>query len=345
MSELAVLPPKSLGLRAGEWVVVRPAEEILSTLDANARLEGLPFQPEMLAFCGRRLRVAAVAHKTCDNIEKTGGRRMTDAVHLETARCDGSAHGGCQADCVFYWKESWLRRAEPGDEHSTVPDAAPRVPELIQLRTRAAGSEHDEVNPTWVCQVTTVVEATTLLHWWDVRQYIRDVTSGNHSVWYMVRLLTAAMYRKFVGFGRGYRLKIALYNRFQGVVGGKPFPLVTPRVPQGGKTPTEILGLQPGELVEVRSPDEIDGTITPDGKNRGMRYDMEMRKYSGERYRVQMRVDRLIDEKTGKMTVMKNPCIQLENVWCRAQCTDRRLGCPRASNTYWREIWLRRVAE
>ncbi len=77
--------------------------------------------------------------------------------------------------------------------------------------------------------------------------------------------------------------------------------------------------------------------------NRGMRYDMEMRKYSGHRYRVEMRVNRLINEKTGKMTVMKNPCIQLENVYCRAECTDRRLGCPRASNTYWREIWLKRV--
>jgi hypothetical protein len=51
----------------------------------------------------------------------------------------------------------------------------------------------------------------------------------------------------------------------------------------------------------------------------------------------------LINEKTGKMTRMKNPCIQLEDVYCRAECTDRRLGCPRASNTYWREIWLRRV--
>jgi len=36
-------------------------------------------------------------------------------------------------------------------------------------------------------------------------------------------------------------------------------------------------------------------------------------------------------------------CIQLEDVYCRAECTPRRLGCPRAMNTYWREIWLRRV--
>ena len=74
-----------------------------------------------------------------------------------------------------------------------------------------------------------------------------------------------------------------------------------------------------------------------------MRYDVEMSKYAGNRCRVQMRVDRLINEQTGKMMEMKSPCIQLENVYCRAECSRMRLGCPRALNHYWREIWLRRV--
>jgi hypothetical protein len=68
-----------------------------------------------------------------------------------------------------------------------------------------------------------------------------------------------------------------------------------------------------------------------------------MLKYCDGRFRVQARVSRLIHEKNGKMTAMKTPCIQLENVFCRAELTDQRLGCPRASSTYWREIWLKRV--
>lgn len=344
--------PRRLGLHAGDWVIVRSKEEILATLDGDGCLESLPFQPEMLEYCGRRLRVAKVAHKTCDNIKKTGGRRMRDAVHLEGSRCDGSAHGGCQADCVFFWKEVWLRRAEGADappataaDPARVSVGAPLVPrgeELVQLRTRTRDTEHSD-DPTWICQLTALYEATTLLPWWDVRQYVQDVTSGNHSAWHMVKLLVAAMYRKFVGMGRGYRLKIRFYNGFQRLTGGKPLPEVNGMIPPGARTPTEILDLQVGELVQIKSAAEIDATITPDGINRGMRYDMEMRKYSGERHRVQMRVDHLIDEKTGKMIRMKNPCIQLEDVYCRAECTDRRLGCPRASNTYWREIWLRRV--
>lgn len=331
-----------LGLRAGEWVVVRTKAEIFATLDGNARLEGLPFQPEMLAFCGQRLRVAKSAHKTCDNIRKTGGRRMRNAVHLE-ARCDGSAHGDCQADCVFFWKEAWLRRADEVSAISPSTESA-CTEEVVVARTKAPESESSE-DPIWVCQTTALYDATTLLHWWDIRQYIRDVTSGNHTLLGMISLLIFAGYRKLVNFGVGYRFLIWGYNRFQKLRGGKPYPIGDGLIPEGEATPTEILNLQPGELVEVRSQDEIRATITFNGMNRGMRYDQEMAKYCGNRYRVQMRVDRLISEQTGKMVVMKNPCIQLEDVYCRAQCTTKRIGCPRASNTYWREIWLRRVSD
>jgi len=331
-----------LGLRAGDWVVVRSREEILATLDENARLDQLPFQPEMLAFCGQRMRVAKVAHKTCDNIHKTLGRRMLDAVHLEGSRCDGSGHGGCQADCVFFWKEAWLRRDDAVPPSQDAPSPTICTEELVASRAWAPGQETAE-DPTWVCQTTALYEATTLLKWWDVRQYVRDVTSGNHTAWHMFKLLVAAGYRHLVSIGPGYRAKVALYNWFQRIAGGKPFPVVPTRIERGGRTPTEILNLEPGEWVEVRSPEEIGATLTHDGMNRGMRYDMEMLKYSGRKYRVQMRVDRLINEQTGKMMEMKNPCIQLEDVYCRAECTPGRLGCPRASNTYWREIWLRRT--
>ena len=47
----------------------RTEEEILRTLDADGRLEGVPFMPEMLRFCGREFRVRARAHKVCDTIE------------------------------------------------------------------------------------------------------------------------------------------------------------------------------------------------------------------------------------------------------------------------------------
>jgi hypothetical protein len=89
--------------------------------------------------------------------------------------------------------------------------------------------------------------------------------------------------------------------------------------------------------------EEIEHTINAQGFNRGMRFDVEMVKYCDAEYTVQSRVTKIINEKTGKMMHMSNPCILLEDVYCRAECTPGRRGCPRAVNTYWREIWLRRV--
>lgn len=330
----------SLGLHAGDWVVIRSREEILATLDERGRLQGMPFQPEMLAFCGKRMRVAKVAHKTCDTVNKTGGRKVERAVHLEGARCDGSAHGGCQADCVFFWKTDWLRA---DGTSASAPAPGPCTEAIVNARVVAPGEEGSP-DPTWVCQTTALYEATSPLKWWDARQYVKDVTSGNHTAWHMIKIMTAACYRNLVGLGVGYGILVGFYNAFQKLRGGKPFPVAVGAIPDGKPTPAENLGLKPGDWVEVKSGEEIMPTLTRKGFNRGMRYDMEMLKYSGEKYRVQMVVDKLINEQTGKMMPMKTPCIQLENVYCRAECTPMRLGCPRASNSYWREIWLKRTS-
>src|SRR2546426_1966071 len=102
--------PEILNLHTGDLVEVRSKAEILSTLDQNGRLEDLPFMPEMLRYCGQRFRVYKRAHKTCDFVTHTGIRKLSNAVHLEGLRCDGSAHGCCQAQCLIFWKEAWLRR-------------------------------------------------------------------------------------------------------------------------------------------------------------------------------------------------------------------------------------------
>ncbi len=333
----------SLGLKAGDWVTVRSKEEILATLDSRGRMDDMPFQPEMWEFCGKRLKVAKTAHKTCDTtVHNTGGRKIYDAVHLEGARCDGGLHDGCQADCVFFWKEAWLKR-EQGANPSIPSTANPCTEEQVMQARFTEDSTEDD--PTWVCQTTAIYDFSEFLPWWDIRQYFKDVASRNHSFWHIFKLILRQGYRKFIYIGPGYRLKIDLYNKWQKLTNGEPLPMIAGKIESGGKTPTEVLNLQPGDLVEVKSVDEIEETITQDGFNRGMRYDLEMNKYTGKRYRVQDRVTKLIHEKTGKMVTMKSPCIKLENVYCRAECTEKRLGCPRASNTYWREIWLKKVDE
>src|SRR5262245_10013591 len=107
----------------GEWVEVRSPAEILATLDAEGCLDHLPFMPEMLPYCARRFRVYKRADKTCDTIGPWTLRRMVNTVHLALLRCDGAAHGGCQAGCLFFWKEAWLKRAS---DASTPASDTPR---------------------------------------------------------------------------------------------------------------------------------------------------------------------------------------------------------------------------
>ena len=326
-------PPEALDLKIGELVEIRPPSEILATLDERGRLDALPFMPEMLQFAGKQFRVSKRAFKTCDQVKNSGMYRMERTVHLEGLRCDGSAHGGCQAGCLIFWKEGWLKRAgDDGQEAAAAPPATiVATLETLQRETRPPGAGPDE--EIFSCQNTAIPEAApTHIPGWDVRQYIEDVTSGNAPVRQVVRGLAIHLFNKLQWANRKFLPRLLLIN------GGRSYPQVEGRVQ--GRTPKETLDLQPGELVEVKSREEIFQTLDQSGHNRGLRFDIEMLRYCGKQARVQRRVNRLIDEKTGKMVHIKGDCIVLDGFICAA---DFHQSCPRGIEEYWREIWLKRV--
>ena len=80
---------KNEELYRGDLVEVRSPSEILVTLDESGALAGLPFMPEMVAYCGRRFTVSHRADKVCDTVKYTGSRRIPNAVLLDDLRCDG----------------------------------------------------------------------------------------------------------------------------------------------------------------------------------------------------------------------------------------------------------------
>jgi hypothetical protein len=51
-------------------------------------------------------------------------------------------------------------------------------------------------------------------------------------------------------------------------------------------------------------------------------------------------VDQCLDERTGRLLTMKNPCIILEKTVCTGAFTS---ACPREYVPFWREIWLERI--
>jgi hypothetical protein len=87
---LSVLPgpPTRLRLWPGEWVRVRSFAEISATLDGEGRLDGLPFMPEMLRYCGKRHRVFRRVEKIHHYFGPTAHhlRRLRDAVLLGERR-------------------------------------------------------------------------------------------------------------------------------------------------------------------------------------------------------------------------------------------------------------------
>jgi hypothetical protein len=333
--------------RAGDWVEVRSAEEILATLDDMGTLDNLPFMPEMLRNCGQRLQVAASAHKTCDTINKTGGRRMRDAVHLEGVRCDGSAHGGCQASCLIFWKEAWLKPAGDQAKHDAPSTSAGQRPieacfdeARLGLRTQAGDDSQD---PTYVCQATRLFDATTPLKPWAPRQYLADVRSGNAKPGEVAKILFLALVFRLRDIGFGYRLSLWLYQRVHQAVRGCPSPYGYGVIPSGSPTPTERLDLRVGEVVRVKSHGEILATLDARNRNRGMAFDKEMVRYCGQELRVVARMAKIVNESTGKMLHLPNSSVLLEGAYCTSRYSERRLLCPRRAVPFWREIWLQRA--
>jgi hypothetical protein len=334
--------------RTGDLVEVRSKDEVLATLDANGCLDNVPFMLEMLQYCGRQFRVGAVAHKTCDTAGQTvQSRKLQATVHLEGLRCDGSAHGGCQAECYLFWKDEWLKPADHPSQMTPLHGAEALSGNAEnRLRIYAHGSTAaDGASARYFCQATQMFIATQPLAWWDVRQYIFDVVTRNYDVSRVSRVLFLAFIRWTLSrapFGSN------VFKRFHDAMhlwlSGHPSPSLNPQVPDNAPTPTLSLGLQAGEFVRIKSQEEIEKTIDQQARNRGLLFDKEeMAPFCGGTYQVRKQVTLIIDEPTGKMLRMKQPCIMLEGVVCRSERATNRLNCPRAIPSYWREIWLDRI--
>jgi hypothetical protein len=312
---------------------VRSREEILATLDKDGSLGGMPFMPEMLQYAGEQLEVYAPVHKTCDAINLTGtSRRMERTLHLTGVRCDGSAHGGCQAGCMIFWRQEWVERVA-GDGATGVASTPPAAGATLEAVLAGTQTTNDDGELVYRCQATEINNASTHMSGFDPSQYVRDVRTGNVGVRAMVAGLTVLAFNKYQALSRRFlpgRLRIRnglTYPFYQGT---------------GTGTRTPAIDLQPGDLVEIRSKAEIMATLHPESNNNaGLWFDWEQVPACGRRARVERKVERIIDESTGKMRKLRD-CFVLEGVICTG---FYRKFCQRAVLMYWRSAWLRRVDE
>ena len=317
-------------LLVGDLVEVRSLEEIERTLDESGCLDGMPFMSEMVALCGRRARVFRCVDKIYDYGRSKTLRRLKKTVLLAGLRCDGSAHGGCEAACYLLWNHAWLRPANPhGVGHRGRRGDTPRHAGLARRDGRAAptdgnGSGCPSTNgggkstSRYTCQYTQLVAATMPLRPWDLRQDIRPLLAGN---------VTATAF--------GVAVLTRLFNAVQRIRGGSGFPAMSQSTLK--KTPSMAHGLVIGERVRVLSRAQIATTLDATGRNRGLWFDPDMTKHCGRSHTVAKRVERIIDDASGKMIELKTPCIVLERVDASGEFLR---FCPQNEHIFWREGWL-----
>lgn len=298
--------------RKGDRVRVRPLADIRRTLDRRGTLEALPFMPEMVPFCGMEFTVHHRLEKTC--VEGYGARLLPNVVTLENIRCDGSAHAGCQRNCPILWKDAWLEAVGSGPQPSSGAHSshggshAPSEPR---------GQSPDGV---YFCQSTELGKATKYLFPLSAKRCTAEFCSKN--VGFMKAFLF--LWRPLV-----VKVKRLLFGK------GAIQPVGKSR-----RTPQAALALIPGEWVEVKTADEIQATVDPLGRNRGLEFSPQMLPFCGGVYRVKGRVDRAILETTGRMSDLKHTVV-LEGVTCDGHTVLG--GCSRHVYHLWREIWLRRT--
>lgn len=284
---------------------VKSPSEILATLDRDGKLDGLPFMPEMVKYCGSRLRVHRRAHRTC--VVGDGFRKMKDAVFLHDARCDGSRHDQCDRACLLFWKSAWLMPAGTSSVKATGWSAhdALAAETLQRLPTREQGR--------YLCQSTALKSATTALRRWDIRPYLREIFTGELSLLDFVRIVVRTLLRRVGGDRRE--------DAFKGVPGRKS---------RGS------LNLQPDEWVRIKPIEELRKHLDERGRNCGLGFPATMHHAVGRRYQVAFPVRRIILEQTGTMVELSNT-VALKNLLCAGICVA---NCPRAEYLYCRESWL-----
>ncbi len=326
-SSIVGLSGSDTAWRVGDWAEVRSLTEILVTLDERATLSAMPFMPEMIPFCGRRFQVMKVAHKTCDSSGWEYLRSLTDCIHLDL-RCNGLHHGGCQAGCLFFWKTAWLRKVK-GPLTGEQPDTQQEDVLSSDILERLC-CVHDDFDTCYRCQATELKNAALPLHPWDLSQYVQDLKSGN------VRLLD------FMHYGALAVLKTIKVHLVKARKRLKSFFGIKETLDK--KTPpSSILDLQPGDKVRIKTWPEIAATLNDERRHTGLLFDPDMVQHCGTTQEIARRVERIIDEKTGKMMHFSTSSVILKDVACTGLNCRMRLFCPRGQCNFWRDAWLEKA--
>jgi len=101
-----------------------------------------------------------------------------------------------------------------------------------------------------------------------------------------------------------------------------------------------VTNLKPGDVVQVKSPQEIKATLNRWNQLKGCAFMEEMWEYCDTRQRVLKRIERFLDERDYLMKKIRGVVI-LKDIICRG--TKDFGACDRCCFFFWREEWLEKV--
>jgi hypothetical protein len=103
--------------------------------------------------------------------------------------------------------------------------------------------------------------------------------------------------------------------------------------------------LRPGDLVEVKTPEEILQTLDAEGTLNDLPFMPEMLVFCGQRFRISRRAAMTCASIPGMISprgFKTHDVVTLDNVRCSGAAHD---GCQKACAIFWREAWLREVKD
>jgi hypothetical protein len=105
-----------------------------------------------------------------------------------------------------------------------------------------------------------------------------------------------------------------------------------------------IAKLRPGDLVEVKAPDEILKTLDTDGTLDHLPFMPEMVEFCGQRFRISKRVLKTCyyGTSSGMRKFGNKDVVLLDGLRCSGDAHD---GCQKACMIFWREAWLRKAED
>jgi hypothetical protein len=117
--------------------------------------------------------------------------------------------------------------------------------------------------------------------------------------------------------------------------------LLNEKIQDAQESGGERILFNPGEIVRLKTLEEIQKTLDSSGRCEGLQFMLGMKKYCGREARVLKKVRLMFDERLWRMVKLRNTYI-LENITCDGRDVFDGEGCDRTCYFFWKEKWLRK---